>query len=173
MLLVSLVIVFPVIGLEQLLHTSPAVLRTLPLYEALHWVSDSLLALPLVGIAVMIGQLLAAHFGIGRARVSDLFTRACLIALVLAVLLVPGQALHDQADALTHAHTVLGVHSHAAFPSTATESPQALFWGQVVHGLTDGLTGQLVGLPMAFLALLWTRYSRRRLFTMRANPSSK
>jgi hypothetical protein len=40
----ALLVVFPVIGFEQLVHTPPAALGAPPVYEALHWLSDSLLA---------------------------------------------------------------------------------------------------------------------------------
>jgi hypothetical protein len=50
-LLVALVIVFPVIGLEQFLHTTTLEFQRQPFYEGLHWLSDSLLALPLAALA--------------------------------------------------------------------------------------------------------------------------
>jgi len=125
-LLVALIIVFPVIGLEQFLHTTPLELQRQPLYEGLHWLSDSLLALPLAALAVWAGNWLATRLGIGGSHVSDVFTRACLIALMLAVLLVPGEALHEQVDQLTHTHVSLGFHSHGAGnPGTGPGPPAA------------------------------------------------
>src|SRR5215467_4500154 len=115
-LIVALVIVFPVIGLEQILHTSIFELRAQPLYEGLHWLSDSLLALPLAAAAVWAAHWLATRLQIGVSTLSDVFARACMIALLMALLLVPGEALHEQADRLTHTHVALGFHSHA--PST-------------------------------------------------------
>jgi hypothetical protein len=160
-LLVALVIVFPVIGLEQILHTSTLALRAQPVYETLHWLSDSLLAVPLVVAAVWTGQWLAARLQIGYSTVSDIFTRACIIALLLALWLVPGEALHEQADRLTHTHVALGFHSHTSTTVGATSGPLAVT-AQVLHGLTDGLEGQVVGLPLAFLTLLFVRDARRR-----------
>ena len=43
----ALVLALPTIALEQFLHTDRWTLAALPLYQALHWLSDSLLALPL------------------------------------------------------------------------------------------------------------------------------
>jgi len=54
-----MVLAFPTIALEQLLHTDRSALATLPLYQALHWLSDSLLALPLAALAVWGAQRLA------------------------------------------------------------------------------------------------------------------
>jgi hypothetical protein len=160
-LLVAAVIAFPVIGLEQILHTSIFELQAQPMYEALHWLSDSLLALPLAVAAVWTGHRLAARLDIGVGSVSDMFTRACMIALLLALLLVPGEALHEQADRLTHTHTALGFHSHTATTTGAASGPLAVA-SQALHGLTDGLEGQAVGLPLAFAALLLLRENRRR-----------
>jgi len=160
-LLVALIIVFPVIGLEQFLHTTPLELQRQPLYEGLHWLSDSLLALPLAALAVWAGNWLATRLGIGGSHVSDVFTRACLIALMLAVLLVPGEALHEQVDQLTHTHVSLGFHSHGAGNPGTTTSGLLAFTASVRHGLTDGLEGQAVGLPLAFVALLGARTRRR------------
>lgn len=158
LLLVALVIGFPVIGLEQILHESPAVLAAQPVYQGLHWLSDSLLALPLVVAAVWAGDWLARRFELGGSSLSDVFTRACIVAIVLAVLLVPGAALHEQADRLTHTstHAALGFHSHAPTTVSVDTGPQAIL-GQALHGLTDGIEGQAVGLPLAFIALLWVR----------------
>jgi hypothetical protein len=159
-LAVAFIIIFPVIALEQLLHTSPTALRALPVYEALHWLSDALMALPLGVIAVLAGDRLARHFRIRLSSTADVFARACMIALALSLLLIPGGALHDAADSLTHSHAVLGVHSHAALAANAA-GPQT-FVTNVLHNLTDGLEGQLVGLPAAFLALLWVRRSHQQ-----------
>jgi hypothetical protein len=169
-LLVALVIVFPVIGLEQILHTSTFELRAQPLYEALHWLSDSLLALPLAAAAVWAGHWLASRLQIGVSTVSDVFARACMIALLLALLLVPGEALHEQADRLTHTHAALGFHSHTVASVGASSGPLAIA-SQSLHGLTDGLEGQAVGLPLAFVALLFLRDTRRRFSGQRVAAS--
>jgi len=156
-LLVALLTIFPVIGLEQILHTTPGELLALPFYEAMHWVSDSLLALPLAVAAVWVGLWSATRLRLGFNTASDVFTQACIIALLLALLLVPGQALHDAADRLTHTHALSAVHNHTPVPPGGpTEGPAAVAF-QALHALSDGLQGQAIGLPVAFAALLWTR----------------
>src|SRR4051794_18904459 len=92
-MLKSVLLAFGVIGWEQLLHTSASGAR-LPLYQLLHWFSDSLLALPLALLAVHLGERLARRNGFGDRCLTDLVGRAALIGLVYAVLLVPGAAIH-------------------------------------------------------------------------------
>jgi hypothetical protein len=80
--------------------------------------------------------------------------RACLIALLFAFVLVPGAALHDWADRVTHAHAGLATHSHVPLPrlSAGGPTPLARFAG---HALNDAFKGQAVGLPLTLLALAW------------------
>src|SRR5437870_2830935 len=99
-LVIAAPLAFGVVGFEQLLHTGSD--PTLPVYEALHWVSDSLLALPLAAVAVWSASRVAAWRGLDGTSRSDVLLRACLIALVFAALLVPGGFLHEQIDTLTH-----------------------------------------------------------------------
>jgi hypothetical protein len=163
----ALLLVFPTIGLEQLLHTGDQALSSLPLYEVLHWLSDSLLALPLAVLAVWAGRRLAVRLGLGSASLSDLVARASLIAILFALTLVPGAALHDVADSLTHAHATLSIHNHV--PSVVPESTEptvadeaAFVANFVVHGLSDGFTGQAIGLPLMVLAMWEVRKQRAR-----------
>jgi hypothetical protein len=65
----ALLVSFPVIGLDQFLHTSPAALLTSPLDQSLRWVSGALLALPLAAAAVWAGQWIANRSGRGPDRV--------------------------------------------------------------------------------------------------------
>lgn len=80
---VALMLTLPTIGLEQLLHTDRWTLAALPVYQALHWLSDSLLALPLAGGAVWGGQRLALRLGLDASTPQGIVGRAGLI---------PGQA---------------------------------------------------------------------------------
>jgi hypothetical protein len=160
----ALLLVFPTIGLEQLLHTSSQALSSLPLYEVLHWLSDSLLALPLAVVAVWGGRRLAGRLGLGAATLSDLVARAALIAILFALTLVPGAVLHDAADRLTHAHTTLAIHSHAPV-AQATQTLVLVLDGAavtnfVVHGLGDGFAGQAIALPLMVLAMWEVRKQR-------------
>jgi hypothetical protein len=148
---------FSVIGFEQLLHTGPDV--ALPVYEVLHWVSDSLMALPLAMLAIWAASRIASRRRIGRKRQSDLFARACLIALLFAVLLVPGGFIHEQIDTLTH-HKAISLHTHAGLVAARDPRDPAVIAAYVTHALGDGLVGQAVGLPLLVLAL--GVFARRR-----------
>jgi len=148
----ALVLVFPTIGLEQWLHTSAAALAALPLYEVLHWFSDSLLALPLAAVAVWTGQRIASRRGFGVQHRGDILVRAGVIAILFAVVLVPGAALHEAADRLTHAHTALSIHSHLPVPPRSPDGV-AVIGSFVIHGLSDGFTAQALGLPLLILAM--------------------
>jgi hypothetical protein len=145
------------VGWEQLLHTGPG---GPPLYQVLHWLSDSLMALPLGLAAVWLGTRLASRQGALRKRRSDTFARACLIAIVFAVLLVPGGVIHEQIDSVTHAHAAISVHTHGGLPATRDLRDPALLGAYLLHAFSDGLIGQLVGLPLLLLALGWM--ARRR-----------
>ena len=155
-------ITFPVIGLEQIAHTSGAALAAYPLYQALHWFSDSLLALPLAVIAVWTGGLIAKRPHSGRGDFADTLLHAAVIALAFALLLVPGAVLHEEADRLTHAHASLSIHAHGASDLKASGSAPLAF-EYVTHALSDGVEGQVVGLPIALLALLVMSRGRRRV----------
>jgi hypothetical protein len=147
--LLGALLAFGVVGWEQVLHTEAG---GLPLYQVLHWISDSLLALPLAVAAVWAGTRLANRRGIGRRRMPDLFARAILIAALFAVLLIPGGFIHEQFDTLTQAHRSLSLHTHIG---TAIRDPRdpAVIFATLVHYWSDGVIGQVVGLPLALLAL--------------------
>ena len=155
--LMAVLLAFGVVGWEQVLHTGPG---GPPFYQVLHWLSDSLLALPLGLAAVWLGTRLASRQGAPRKRRSDTLARACLIAIVFAVLLVPGGVVHEQIDSPTHAHAAISVHTHGGVPATRDLRDPAVLAAYVLHAFSDGLVGQLVGLPLLLLALAWM--ARRR-----------
>lgn len=150
----ALVLAFPTVGLEQLLHTDRTALAALPVYQALHWLSDSLLTLPLAAVAVWGGERLARALRLDTSTGWGVVGRACLIALLFALVLVPGAALHDLADSLTH------IGASFSTPSHVVRSPQGSGFPAVVarfvaHALRDGFVGQAAGLPLMVLALVW------------------
>jgi len=81
-----------------------------------------------------------------------------LIGLAFSVILIPGAALHELADRLTHAHATLAIHSHVAVSSQAVDLPTAISTF-ILHGLTDGVTGQALGFPLLLLAMWELRKS--------------
>jgi hypothetical protein len=158
-LLMALPLVLGVVGFEQLLHTGPG---GPPVYQVLHWLSDSLMALPLGLGAVWIGSRMSRPSA-GRRGTSDTLARAFLIAIVFALLLVPGGILHEQIDDLTQAHKAVSVHTHGGLAATRNWTDPGVLAAYVVHALSDGLIGQLVGLPLLLAALAWM--ARRRPLT--------
>ena len=156
---VALVLTLPTIGLEQLLHTDRWTLAALPVYQALHWLSDSLLALPLAASAVWGGQRLASRSGLDASTPLGIVGRAGLIVLLFAFLLVPGAWLHDAADRLTHVHASSAIHSHVPLARLSSGGPVPLgrFAG---HALSDAFKGQAAGLPATILALVLGRKPR-------------
>jgi hypothetical protein len=154
---VALPLVLGVVGFEQLLHTGPG---GPPVYQVLHWLSDSLMALPLGLAAVWLGSRLALRAARARRAGPDALARACLIAIIFAVLLVPGGILHEQIDNLTQAHKAVSVHTHGGLVATRNWTDPDVFAAYVIHAFSDGLIGQLVGLPLLLGALAWI--ARRR-----------
>jgi hypothetical protein len=134
---------FSVVGFEQVLHTTSG----LALYQLMHWVSDSLLALPLAIVAVWLGTVVAHWRGIGRRRTADLMTRAMIIAVIFAVLLIPGGLIHEQVDALL-SYKRVSVHTHAGLAVARDWRDPEVLAALISHTFGDGLLGQLAGLPL-------------------------
>jgi len=59
-----------VIGLDQFLHTKPAVLTASPFEQTVHWLGDVALALPIVAIALWAGGWLGSRLRISTADAS-------------------------------------------------------------------------------------------------------
>lgn len=85
----ALMMSFPVIGLDQFLRTAPARFPADPSTAVQHWLTDSLMALPLFAAGVWAGDRLAGRAGLGMASRADLVKRALLIALLAALALAP------------------------------------------------------------------------------------
>ena len=61
---VGTVIMFPMIAVEQVLHTTSVALLGLRIYQAMHWVSDSLPALSLAVGAVWLAGAVAKRLAL-------------------------------------------------------------------------------------------------------------
>ncbi len=158
---VAIALTLVVVGLEQVTHTSTDAVLAYPVYEALHWLSDSLMALPLAVVAVWTGWKLIDAAGYRDQTAGHMALKATAIVVIFALLLVPGAALHDEADRLTHTHAALAIHTHGAAVPRTVDAPAVL--GYLSHALSDGLEAQVLGLPVAMLALLVTARARRKL----------
>jgi hypothetical protein len=85
----ALLISFPVIGLDQFLRTAPARFPADPPAAVGHWLTDSLIALPLFAASVWAADRIAGRAGLGIAGRADLVRRALLIALFAALAMAP------------------------------------------------------------------------------------
>jgi len=115
-----------VIGLDQILHTTPAVFAASPLTQVVRWVGDVILAVPFAAVAIWAGGWLGGRLGIDLTRRWGVFTQACLITLLLAVLLVPAWFAHYGIDSVTPAPVVPAAagghagHEHGGAPPLST-----------------------------------------------------
>lgn len=78
-LIMALMISFPVIGLDQFLRTAPSKFSEQPVIQVQHWLSDSLMAIPLFAVGIWAGDLIARRAGLGTRRPVK---RALLISLL-------------------------------------------------------------------------------------------
>jgi hypothetical protein len=94
----ALMISFPVIGLDQFLRTAPARFPADPPAAVGHWVTGSLIALPLFAASVWAADRIAGRAGLGIASRADLVRRALLIALFAALAMAPAWFVLNQLD---------------------------------------------------------------------------
>jgi hypothetical protein len=81
-LIMALMASFPVIGLDQFLRTAPAKFSEQPVIQVQHWLSDSLMALPLFAVGIWAGDLIARRAGLDTRHPVK---RALLISLLTAL----------------------------------------------------------------------------------------
>lgn len=81
-LILALMISFPVIGLDQFLRTMPTKFSEQPMIQVQHWLSDSLMALPLFAVGIWAGDLIARRAGLGT---KSPVRRALLVSLLTAL----------------------------------------------------------------------------------------
>jgi hypothetical protein len=136
----SLVLSFTVIGLEQFLYTAPVQFQEAPGSGVLRWACDSLIALPLFALGVWAAQRMADWRGIGLGSRADLLRRSLLTAASLAVVLIPGWFAHNWLNNLTQSEPLVPVHIHGKTI------------GANVHWVSDPVVFALLLVPLLGLA---------------------
>ncbi len=150
-----------VIGLDQILHTTPATFAASPPYEVLHWAIDVVLAVPFVAAAFWAGDWLSDRLGIDQTTRWGVFAQASVITLILAVLLIPAWFAHYAIDSLTPAavtpvataggHAAHAAHDHGGPP------PISVSW------VGTGVLYLLMSVPLAAAAICVGQRAATRL----------
>jgi len=99
--IVALMISFPVMGLDQFLRTASGRFSAQPFGQVEHWVTDSLIMLPLFAVGVWAADRIAGLArlgGVGTARRADVLKRAVLVALLAALAQVPAWFVVNKSD---------------------------------------------------------------------------
>jgi hypothetical protein len=140
-----------VIGLDQIVHTTPVAFAASPLGQVVHWAVDVVLAVPFVAVAIWAGGWLSGKLGIGRDSTSSAFAEACVITLVLAVLLVPAWFAHYAIDSLgpTAAGSVTAAAGHAGHAGHDHGGPAPV----TVSWVGNGVLYLLMSIPLAAAAV--------------------
>src|SRR5438105_3697277 len=136
----SLVLSFTVIGLEQFLYTAPVQFQEAPGSGILRWACDSLIALPLFALGVWAAQWVADWRGIGTGSRADVLRRSLLTAASVAVVLIPGWFAHNWLNNLTQSEPLVPVHVHGKTI------------GANVHWVSDPVMLALLLVPLLGLA---------------------
>lgn len=143
-----------VIGLDQILHTTPAVFSASPLGQVVHWAVDVVLAVPFAAVALWLGGWLSDKLGLDASTTAGAFGQACVITLVLAVLLVPAWFAHYAVDSLAPsvagpaaAAASHGGHAAHAGHDHGGPAPVAVSW------VGSGVLYLLMSIPLAAAAV--------------------
>jgi hypothetical protein len=142
----AVVICCAVIGLDQVLHTTPAALSASPSAQIAHWVGDVILAVPFAAVALWVGGWLGDRLGLRMTSRWGVFAQACLVTLVLAVLLVPAWFGHYAVDSLAPAPAAPVAAAHAGHEH-GTPPPVAASW------VGTGMLYLLMSIPLAAAAV--------------------
>jgi len=108
----ALLISFPVIGLDQFLRTAAARFPADPPAAVGHWLTGSLIALPLFTASVWAADRVAGRVGLGIAGRADLVRRALLIGLFAALAMAPAWFVLNQLDNPVLAQPLVFPHAH-------------------------------------------------------------
>jgi hypothetical protein len=102
---------FPVIALDQFLRTSPGKFSAQPATEIAHWITDSMMALPLFAVGILAAEWIAGRAGIGTARRADVIKRALLVTAACAVVMSPVWFQVDRTDDPVTAQSLVFPHA--------------------------------------------------------------
>jgi hypothetical protein len=108
----ALMISFPVIGLDQILRTASGRFSAQPYGQVEHWVTDSLIMLPLFAVGVWAGDRIADLAGVHTARRADLLKRALVITVFAALAQVPAWFVVDKSDNPVTAQPLVAPYAH-------------------------------------------------------------
>jgi hypothetical protein len=112
----ALMISFPVMGLDQILRTTSGRFSAQPFGQVEHWVTDSLIMVPLFAIGVWAGDQIASLAGLdagaGTGRRADLLKRAVIITLFAALAQVPAWFVVDRSDNPATAQPLVAPQAH-------------------------------------------------------------
>jgi hypothetical protein len=137
---ISLVLSFTVIGLDQFLYTAPVQFQEAPGSGILRWACDSLIALPLFALGVWAAQRIADWRGIGLDARADVLRRSVLTTASVAIVLIPGWFAHNWLNNLTQSEPLVPVHVHGKTI------------GANVHWVSDPVVLALLLAPLLALA---------------------
>jgi hypothetical protein len=191
----AVLISLPVIGLCQFLRTTPAQLAAHPVSAAGHWVTGSLITLPLFAAGVWAGDWAAGRAGIGLVKLSDIGKRALLIVLLVAVALIPLWFQRNKVDTLARTQALVTPHSHGSIdvywvgPGVIVAlvcvclAPAAIWAGRGITGqLAPVLSGKgrsvaRVGLPLLLLAAVpavawWLQHTAEYAYASQVDNTS-
>lgn len=148
-----------VIGLDQILHTTPATFAASPIGQVVHWAVDVVLAVPFAAVAIWAGGWLSGKLGIGQDT-AGVFAQACVITLVLAVLLVPAWFAHYAVDSLAPSVAqVAGAAGHAGHAGHDHGGPPPV----AVSWVGGGVLYLLMAIPLAAAAVCVGQRTARKL----------
>lgn len=152
----AIVICCAVVGLDQFLHTTPATLAASPSAQLVRWAGNVILAVPFAAVAIWAGGWLGGKLGIDLTARWGVFTQACLITLVLAVLLVPAWFGHYAVDSVTQAPVVPSAGGHAGHEH-GSPPPISTSW------VGSGVLYLLMSIPIAAAAVCVGQRAASRL----------
>ncbi len=159
----AIVICCAVIGLDQVLNTTPATLSASPFPQLVHWAGNVVLAVPFAAVALWTGGWIGGRLGISLEGASGVFAQASVIVLVLAVLLVPAWFAHYAVDSLASTSGVAA--QAAAIPAGHADHVHGGPAPAVVSWVGNGVLYVLMSIPLAAAAVCMSQRVANRLST--------